>query len=121
MQAGVVEPGDPLDDRELELGSVAPDQLGLEGVDKRLGEGVVIGVSDRAHRSQHAVVGELLGVVEGRLLRAAIGVAHETDVGAGPALVKRHPQRVEDEIGAHVGRELPADDAARVGVDHERE
>ena len=46
---------------------------------------------------------------------------HERDVGAGPALGERHPQRVEDERGAHVVRELPADDAAAVDVDDERE
>jgi hypothetical protein len=32
-----------------------------------------------------------------------------------------HPERVEDEIGAHVRCELPADDLAAVGVDDERE
>jgi hypothetical protein len=41
MQAGVVEPADPLDDRQLELEAAAPDavgdQLGVEGVDEALG------------------------------------------------------------------------------------
>ena len=37
------------------------------------------------------------------------------------ALAERHPQRVEDEVGAHVAGELPADDLAAVGVEHERE
>jgi hypothetical protein len=45
----------------------------------------------------------------------------EVDVGAGPAVGERHSQRVENEIGAHVGRELPAHDAAREGVDDEAE
>jgi hypothetical protein len=45
----------------------------------------------------------------------------QLDVGARLASRERHPQRVKDEIGAHVGRELPADDAAAVDVDHERE
>jgi hypothetical protein len=35
--------------------------------------------------------------------------------------VQRHPQSVEDERGAHVARELPADDLAAVGVDDEAE
>ena len=34
---------------------------------------------------------------------------------------QRHPQRVEDEIGAHVAGELPAHDAAREDVDDEAE
>jgi hypothetical protein len=54
-------------------------------------------------------------------LRAAIGVVNERDVGAGRALAERHPQRVEDEGGAHVRRQLPADDAAAAGVDDEGE
>ena len=33
-------------------------------------------------------------------------------VGAGVATRERHAQRVEHEIGAHVARELPADDPA---------
>jgi hypothetical protein len=43
------------------------------------------------------------------------------DIGARLAPRERHPQRVEDQIGAHVGRQLPADQAAAVGVDDERE
>jgi len=46
---------------------------------------------------------------------------NESDIGAGPALSERHPEGVEDEVGAHVIGELPADDRAAVGVDHERE
>ena len=45
----------------------------------------------------------------------------EGDVGAGGAGSERHPQRIEDEVGAHVGGELPADDLAREGVDDEGE
>jgi hypothetical protein len=48
-------------------------------------------------------------------------VVHERHIGAGAALAERHPQRVEHERGAHVRRQLPAHDAAAVGVDHERE
>jgi hypothetical protein len=54
-------------------------------------------------------------------LASAIAVVHERDVGAGAAPAERHPQRVEDQGGAHVRRELPAHHAAAVGVDDERE
>jgi len=54
-------------------------------------------------------------------LAAAIAVVHERDVGAGAALAERHPQRVEDQRGAHVAGQLPAHHAPRAGVDHERE
>ena len=41
--------------------------------------------------------------------------------GAVIAAGERHPQRVENEIGAHVGGELPAHDAAAVDVEDEAE
>ena len=55
------------------------------------------------------------------VLRSAIGVMNQLDVGAAPALVERHRQRVEDQRGAHVRGELPADDPAAVCVEDERE
>ena len=40
-------------------------------------------------------------------MAASVAVVHERDVGAGLALVKRHPQRIENQGGAHVAGELP--------------
>jgi len=123
VQALVVEPGDVFDDGQLQLRARAPDpvgdQLGLEGVDEALGHCVVVGVADAADRGEHAVVVQFLGVVGGGVLGAAIGVGDQLEVGAGPTLAERHPQRIEDEVGAHVGCQLPADDSAAEGVDHE--
>jgi hypothetical protein len=39
------------------------------------------------------------------------------DVGAGAALSECHPQGIEDEVGAHISRELPADDHPTEGVE----
>ncbi len=76
MDAGAVEPAEVLDDGELELGAGAPDavgdQLGLEGVDEAFGQGVVVGVADRADAGEDAVVGQGLGVVDRGVLRSAI-------------------------------------------------
>ena len=47
--------------------------------------------------------------------------ATSCEVGAGLALAERHPQGVEHQVGAHVGGQLPADDLAGEGVDHEGE
>jgi hypothetical protein len=56
VQAGVVEPAEVFDDRDLELRARLPDtvldQLDLERVDERLGQRVVVGVADRADRLQ---------------------------------------------------------------------
>jgi hypothetical protein len=73
VESAVVEPADVFDHGELELGSGAQDavgdQLRLEAVDERLGQRVVIGVTDRADRGQYAVIGQRLGVVDRDVLR----------------------------------------------------
>jgi hypothetical protein len=46
-------------------------------------------------------------------------VVLQRDLGARPALARRHPQRVEDQVGAHVAGELPTDDPAAERVDDE--
>lgn len=78
MQSGVVEPAEIFDDRELELGAGAPDavgaQLGLEAVEERLGQGVVVGVVDRSDGREQAVIIEGLAVVDAGVLRAGVGV-----------------------------------------------
>jgi len=125
VSAGVVEPADIFDDRELELRSGAPDaigdQLGLERVDEGLGKRVVKRVADRSDRPEDAVVVEDLRKRPRRVLSPGIGVMDELDVGAGAALRERHAQCVEDEIGAHVAGELPADDPAAVDVNDKAE
>ena len=55
------------------------------------------------------------------ILAAGIGVVHELDVGAAASTRQSHAQRVEDEVGAHVIGELPANDPAREDVDDEAE
>jgi hypothetical protein len=47
-------------------------------------------------------------------------VVHE-HAGPGATLAERHPQRIQDERGAHVASQLPADHAAAVGVEDEGE
>ena len=54
-------------------------------------------------------------------LAAGVAVVHELDLVDPLGHGEGHPERVEDEVGAHVRRELPADHLAAVSVDHERE
>jgi hypothetical protein len=125
VQAALVVPADPFDDRELELGAGAPhavgDQLRLERVDEALGERVVVRVAGQADRREHAGVVERLRGGKAQVRVAAIAVLHELDVGARPALRERHAQRVEHQVGAHVAGELPANDPAAEDIEDERE
>jgi hypothetical protein len=55
VQPGIVEPADVLDDRDLELRPPPPDavgdQLGLEAVDERFRERIVIRIPDPTEAS----------------------------------------------------------------------
>src|SRR2546430_1406964 len=59
VQPGVVEPAEVFDERKLELRAAAPDaigdQLGLEALDERLGEPIVVSVADRSDRREQAL------------------------------------------------------------------
>src|SRR3954451_7809802 len=74
-EAAIVEPVHPFEAGELDGLDAAPrastsDDLGLEQTDHRLGEGVVIGIPDAAHRGRDAGLAEALGVANGQVLRA---------------------------------------------------
>ncbi len=87
----------------------------------KLGERVVVGVADGADRREHLVVVEGLCVGERGVLAAGVAVMNERDLLDPLGHGEGHPERVEHEIGTHVRCELPANDLAVVGVDHERE
>ena len=84
----VVEALDPLEDREAGGFSCAVvlvvDELGLEGVEEALGDGVVEAVPRPAHARDEAVAVEQ-GLVGGRrVLAAAIGVVDEPGLWPPP-------------------------------------
>jgi hypothetical protein len=69
----MVEPVDPLQGGVLDVvhplpGAAPADQLGLVQPDDGLGQGVVIGVADRANRGDRAGLGEPLGVADRQVL-----------------------------------------------------
>jgi hypothetical protein len=73
QEPAVVEPVDPLQGGVLDLvkafpGATPADQLGLVQPDDGLGQGVVIGVADRANRGDRAGLGEPLGVADRQVL-----------------------------------------------------
>jgi hypothetical protein len=103
----------------------APDAIGdelcFEAVDEALAQRVVIRIADRSNRSEQVVVVEDLGEGVAGVLAAGVGVVDQLDIRVVVTTGQRHPQRVEHEVGAHVGRELPADDAPAEHVDDEAE
>ena len=88
QQALRVEPGDPLERRELDVVEAAPgpglaNDLRLEQPDHRLGERVVVRVAAAADRGLDARLRQPLGVPNRQVLHAAVAVMHE------PASVSR--------------------------------
>src|SRR6266568_6959293 len=82
VKAGGVVPGDPLDNRPLELCLRAPrsmqgNEFGLERPVQRFGHRVVVGVPDAADRSCDAGLGKPVAVAEAGVLAAGVAVVHE--------------------------------------------
>src|SRR5664280_2694986 len=127
VKAAVIEPVDVLGDRDLQVVDGAPrafvtDEFGLEQAVERLGHGVVIRVALAAHGGDRAGLEQALGVADGDVLHAAIGVVHQRGdvVAVASAGPKAHLQGVEREVGAQRGGGLPADDAPAEHVEDER-
>src|SRR3954470_9594544 len=106
MQAGGVEPVDPFQRGQLDIGERLPrpfatDLLGLKQADCRFGEGVVVGIADAADRGVDTSVDQALREAKASILTAGIGVMYEPgdDWNArSVASPERHLQRVEHEV-----------------------
>ena len=120
----MVEPDEPSEHGQLDglqglSRQAALDRFGFVQPVDRLGQGVVVSVSNAPHRGLNAGFGQALGVADADVLRALVAMVHEPAVLARPALVQCLLQRVEDEPGAHRWRHAPAYDAAGKDVDDE--
>src|SRR6266536_3090562 len=119
-----VVPGlNPVEDRRLRfltrLERAAAEQLLLERGVEALADGVVVAVTLRAHRLRDPGLAQLLPEDQRDILRPLIRVMDQL-VGR-LASADRHLERVDDELGLHVGAHRPADDLAAEAVDHRGE
>jgi hypothetical protein len=81
-QAAVVEPVDPFqrgvfDGLEAAPWATTVDDLGLEEAVDRLGQRIVVAVTDAAHRRLDARFGQALGVFDRQILAAAVAVVNQ--------------------------------------------
>jgi len=115
----VVEALDVVEDGGAQLGfgwpAAAVDEVAFQGLEERFAEGVVVGAAASAHRLLDP--GEAAAAAEGKrdILRPLVGVMDESAVGS--ASLQRLLQCVDDELGAEVVFEGPANNAAAVTVD----
>ena len=78
-----VPPRDPPERRQFQVpqileGLASPDELGLVRAVGAPGHGVVVRVADRAGRGKHAELPDPGGAHEADVLRAMVGMVHET-------------------------------------------
>ena len=123
-EPAVVEPVDPFEGRILDRfeGSPRPapvDHLSFVEPVVRLGEGVVVGIPDTAHRGNHAGVGEAFGVADRQVLAASITVMDEAIAGRGAARMQGLLEGIEHEGRMRGSALSPTDDPPREHVDHE--
>ena len=122
VQASVVPPVDVLEQRELELfqgspGSATGDQFGLQLADGRLDECVIDAVADAADGGDRADRVQGVGVANGQVLAAGVGVRDQPVEPAPLPGPHRQLEGLKRQLGAHVPGQRPADDAAAEHVD----
>ena len=97
------------------------DQLGLEGVHERFGQGVIAARRRRSRSTAARRDRREPGCGRGWCIDCRRRCGPRARRRRRAAVGERHPQRVDDERVAHVRGELPADHAPAVDVDDERE
>src|SRR3954453_12492765 len=132
VQPAVVVPVDPFHRRVLDVidrlrrvrseRAALADHLGLEQADSRLGQRIIIGVTDAADRRCDTLEGESLSECNRRILRSGVAMMNESFADLA-AFVIAAPER-HLQCGGHHGRVLhlsgvPADDRPGEAVDHE--
>ena len=123
----MVEPVDVFEGGVLEVVEVPPwslfvDEFCLVKADDGFGEGVIVGVAYRADRWFDAGFGETLGVSNGQILPAGVGMMYEAAVrigGFGVSGPECLLESVEGQVGTKRRRDPPPDDEPRVDIDNE--
>ena len=100
----MVEPVDPFEGGELDrfevtLGAALTNHLGLVQADDRLGQRIVVGIADAAHRRLNPGLSQTLGVANRQVLGATVAVMHQSALIAHRAVIERLLERVQGKLG----------------------
>ena len=101
----MVEPVDPFEGGELDRFKVPPgatstNHLGLVQADDRLGQGIVVGIPDAAHRRLDPGIGQALGVADRQVLGATVAVMHQSALSAHRAVIERLFEGIQGQVCA---------------------
>ena len=118
----VVPTFDPFKHRHLRLRlalePTTAEQLALERREEALRHRVVVRIADRSHRGHYTGFPAALAERVAGVLAATIRVV---DHRSGLALRDRHVQRRQNQLRAQVRLHRPADDPARIHIEHHRQ
>jgi hypothetical protein len=118
----VVPAFDELEHRDARFGlgleRHAVGQLAFQGREEALAQGVVIRVTDRAHRRPNSGLPAASAEGNRGVLAALVGMMNHV---AGPALPQRHVQRREHQFGTQMIGHCPSDHTAAPGIQHHRQ
>lgn len=124
-QSDVVEPAHPLQGGQFHgfpglSGRSAVNQFGFVQPIDGLGQRVVVAVATTADRGFDASLGQALGVANGQVLGASVGMMNQ-GIGAGRlAVIQSLFQGIQHEVRTHGAVHAPAYDSPRKYVDDER-
>jgi hypothetical protein len=124
---GIVEPVDVA--ANSQVGFVAgvedspPDELGFQGLEECLDDGVVVAIPLAGHRDQDAVLVELGLIIDRAILAAAIGVMDQPCCrpAAGRRMVRGIAQSGRSQVAMQPVAGCPANDPACEQVDNDGE
>lgn len=94
-----------------------PRQLVFQVREEAFHDGVIVAVAFLAHALDHAMCVKQIAVSGGKVELPAIGVMNQTGVRC--SVPKRHRERFEGERQVDALLHAPADNAARVEIDHD--
>ena len=97
---------------DLALEARAIEKLAFEGSEEALTHGVVIRITNRAHRRTHASLAAAATEFDRGVLRPLIGMMNDI---TGTAHCQRHVQRIEDQLSGERGGHRPARACPRAG------
>ena len=97
------------------------DDLGLVKTIGRFCESVVITVADAPDRRLDTRLRKSLGITNGHVLGASVGMMNQPAAMNGPPIMKRLVEGIENETRMSGPARPPTDDVASEGIDHERD
>ena len=119
--SGIVEAVDVFEQGHFRLSPcvplVAPDQLGLQGLEEGLDDGVIVAIAIAAHRDEEAMFAKQILIFVRAILTAPVGVVDTSR--RRPAQSNGHVQSPDRQVPLQAAADGPADHTTGVEVEND--